>query len=260
MGVERQIIKVRGEEAAATQRAVVEELPVRLRINGRELLTLVASPHQLPFLLAGFLRLQGLITTAEDLLALGVCAEDGVADVRIRGEVPQGLRPVLTSGCGTGIVFHDLLPESAQRQITQERFTPLALVTLMQQMQQRAERYACHGGIHAAAVGDGTRLLLHAEDLGRHNTIDRIAGEALLTGVELRGCLLVTSGRVSAEMLLKAARLGIVVVASHTTPTSLAVAAAEAAGITLVGYLRGSSFEIYTSPERIALPPGGGTV
>lgn len=253
MDAKRRMVKIEGDVATATERLLVQELPLRLRVNGRDLVTLVASPHQLPFLVAGFLRLQGLIATANDLLALGVCADDGLAEVQIRGVVPERLCPVLTSGCGTGIVFHglDAAPAVAHDAV---RIAPAALVALMRGMQQRAERYASHGGIHAAAVGDGERLLLHAEDLGRHNTIDRLAGEALLAGLDLRGALLVTSGRVSSEMLIKSARLGIVVVASHTSPTSLAVVAAEQAGITLIGYLRGNGFEIYTHPGRIDVP------
>jgi FdhD protein len=117
-------------------------------------------------------------------------------------------------------------------------------------------------------VGDGQHLLLFAEDLGRHNTLDRIAGEALFKGVDLRGQLVATSGRISTEMVAKAAQLGILAVASRTSPTDMAVRAAEAAGITLIGYLRGDSFEVYSHPERLAVgerhavpaPHGGGRI
>ena len=108
----------------------------------------------------------------------------------------------------------------------------------------------CHK--YSAAVGTAEDLLLYAEDLGRHNTLDRLAGEALFRGIDLEGTMLVSSGRVSTEMVAKAARLGIVLFATRTSPTDLAVRMAEQAGITLAGYLRGESFDVYSHPERLA--------
>ncbi len=240
----------------AIERSVVQECPLNLEVNGRELATLVASPHRLNFFVAGFLRLQGFIHSLDDLQTLGICAEQGQARVRIRGEVPQRLKPTLTSGCGTGISFE--LPTAPLPQAdSSSRFSPPQIFALMRELATRAENYRNHGGIHSAAVGDGRELQLFAEDLGRHNTLDRIAGEALFRGIDLTGKLLVTSGRISTEMVAKAARLGIAVIASRTSPTALAVRMAAAAGICLIGYLRGESFELYAHPERLALPENG---
>ena len=237
-------------------RPVAQEFPVRLTVNGRELATLIASPHQLNFLVAGFLRNQGFVEVLDDILQLGVCAEFGAAQVRLRGEIPERLQPTLTSGCGTGISFNlqtgsATLPRPAANR---QRVTPAAIFTLMRELQRRAEQYRSHGGIHSAAVGDGEKLLLYAEDLGRHNTLDRIAGEALFKGIDLAGKLLVTSGRVSTEMVAKAARLGIPLIASRTSPTDMAIRMSEELGITLIGYLRGESFEVYSRPEGLAAP------
>jgi len=237
-------------------RPVAQEFPVRLTVNGRELATLIASPHQLNFLVAGFLRNQGFVEVLDDILQLGVCAEFGAAQVRLRGEIPERLQPTLTSGCGTGISFNlqtgsATLPRPAANR---QRVTPAAIFTLMRELQRRAEQYRSHGGIHSAAVGDGEKLLLYAEDLGRHNTLDRIAGEALFKGIDLAGKLLVTSGRVSTEMVAKAARLGIPLIASRTSPTDMAIRMSEELGITLIGYLRGESFEVYSRPDGLAAP------
>jgi FdhD protein len=280
------IFRVTRRAIGPAGRRVVQEYPLKLVVNGRELATLIASPHRLNFLVAGFLRLQGFVSSLDDILVLGICAERGVAEVRIRGEVPERLRPTLTSGCGTGIVFNfsnvanplTMVPPplvgggeeegEASGAAVAQRFTPDAVFSLMRELSRRAEQYASHGGIHSAAAGDGERLLLFAEDLGRHNTLDRIAGEALFKGVDLRGQLVATSGRISTEMVAKAAQLGILAVASRTSPTDMAVRAAEAAGITLIGYLRGDSFEVYSHPERLAVgerhavpaPHGGGRI
>lgn len=245
----RQTIRVEKGRWHSSERATVQEFPLQLTVNGRELATLVASPHRLTFLVAGFLRLQGFVKTPSDLRSLGICADDGIARAWIRGEVPEALRPTLTSGCGTGITFD--LPTDQERPPSRTRFPIEAVSGLMMELTDRAERYRLHGGIHSAAVGDGRNLLLHAEDLGRHNTLDRIAGEALLRGISLEGHMLATSGRISSEMVAKAIRLGITLIASRTSPTEMAVRMAEEAGITLAGYVRRDSLEIFSHPERL---------
>jgi FdhD protein len=252
------IFKVTGGAISPAERLMVQEFPLKLVVNGRELATLIASPHRLNFLVAGFLRLQGFISSLDDLLALGICAERGVAEIRIRGEVPERLRPTLTSGCGTGIVFD--LPKDPTPQAIGATSSPETVFSLMRELAREAQQYASHGGIHSAAVGDGETLLLFAEDLGRHNTLDRIAGEALFRGLDLRGKLLVTSGRVSSEMVAKVVRLGITLIASRTSATDLAVRLAEEAGITLISYLRGDTFEVCTHPQRLAAPPASGRI
>ncbi|HEY3490197.1 MAG TPA: formate dehydrogenase accessory sulfurtransferase FdhD [Candidatus Deferrimicrobiaceae bacterium] len=237
----------------------VGEFPISLTVNGVALATLIGSPHDPVFLVAGFLRTQGLVATADDLLSLAVCPDSGSANVHIRGEVSGGFRTVLTSGCGGGISFHLGLPDrhGEHRSPANVSFSPEQLFALMDGLAQRAERYSRHGGIHSAAVGDGRAILLFAEDLGRHNTIDRIAGEALLTGTDLSGKMLVTSGRVSSEMAGKAAMLGISLIASRTSPTDMAVRMCEELGITLAGYVRGGRFNVYAHPERITLHENG---
>ena len=236
---------------------VVREVPLVLQVNGRELATLIASPHDLRFLVAGFLRLQGFADSVDDFLALSVCDDYGMASVQLCRELPERLRPVLTSGCGTGITFTLDTGESvAGRGGAVAAVNPAALFRLMEELARRAESYKSHGGIHSAAVGDSDgALILYAEDIGRHNTLDRIAGEALLKGIDLSGMLLVTSGRVSAEMAVKAARLGIAHIASRTSPTDVAIRICAEAGITLVGYLRGGRFIVYAHHERLAIAP-----
>lgn len=247
----RQIVRVIRGRPEPTQRQVVEEYPLRLRINGRDLATLVCSPHQLHFLVAGFLRLQGFINSLDDILVMGICQDDGLAELRLRTDVPERLQPTLTSGCGTGIVFnlpdHLLQPSSAPTRF----YHADTLLRCMNELQQRAEHYRSHGGIHSAAIGDADGLLLHAEDIGRHNTLDRLAGEALFRTIDLRDRILVTSGRISSEMVAKATRLGIGLLASRTSPTDKAIDLCQQAGITLVGYLRSQRMDIFTHPQQL---------
>ena len=235
----------------AEEGEVVAEYPVPLVVNGQEMATLVASPHELNFLVVGFLRLQGFISQLADIEMLSVCQDFGGANVRIKGELPQRLKPVLTSGCGTGITF---ATPAATQVAADNRYSPAQIFSLMAELGKRAERYRSHGGIHSAAVGDGEQMLLYAEDLGRHNTLDRIAGEALFKGIDLNGLMLVTSGRISTEMAAKAAQLGIVLLASRTSPTDMAVRLCQESAVTLIGYLRAATFQLYTHPERLIMP------
>lgn len=246
-------------ELAATDREFVAEFPLLLNVNGREIATLIASPHDLRYLVVGFLKLQGFVEKVQDFNLLSVCNDFGIAKVEIKGELPERLKPVLTSGCGTGITF--TLPGGFKERTgspSARRFSPTAVFAMMDELARKAEGYRSHGGMHSAAVGDGS-VALYAEDLGRHNTLDRIAGEALLKGIDLAGTMLVTSGRVSTELVAKCVMLGIELIASRTAPTDMAVRMADEAGITLIGYVRAGRFELYTHPERLQVASPEGT-
>ena len=237
------------------QSAIVREFPLVLHVNGREIATLIASPHDLRFLVAGFLRLQGFVESLADFHMFAVCDDFGIANVKIRNELPERLKPVLTSGCGTGVTFSLDNVAHGEANGSAPDVAPDAVFRLMEELARRADNYKSHGGIHSAAVGDGEgRLLLFAEDIGRHNTLDRIAGEALFKGIDLAGKILVTSGRVSTELAAKCARLGITLIASRTSATDMAVKMCDEAGIALIGYVRGGKFTVYAHHERIALP------
>ncbi len=254
----RAILRFNGRRLCPAAHGTVEEHPVTLTVNGREFVTLVASPHELNVLVAGFLRMQGFVDRLEDILALSVCPEFGAATVRIRKEPPARLVPTLTSGCGGGIGFN--VAKAAGRRAggagepPGPRYSPDDVFRTMDQMARLAERYRAAGGIHSAAAGDGRKILIHAEDIGRHNTIDRIAGKALLAGIDLSGAILTTSGRVSSEMAAKGAALGVGLIASRTSPTDVAADICEDAGIVLLGYVRGGRFNVYAHPELLAVP------
>jgi FdhD protein len=256
-----EVLRYEGGRVSACGHRPVAEFPLALTVNGVDLATLVASPHDLPALVTGFLRMQRLVRTREDIVSMGICAESGIANVTIRRTLPPRLVPTLTTGCGTGVVFAFGEDGDAARAGTavREAGEPIPvgeIFALAAELARLAEGYRDRGGVHSAAVGEGGCVLLFAEDVGRHNTLDRIAGAALLEGVDLAGKVLVTSGRVSSEMAGKAALLGVAAIASRTSPTDLAVRMCREAGIALVGYLRGDAFNVYAHPERLAFPEG----
>jgi FdhD protein len=127
----------------------------------------------------------------------------------------------------------------------------------MKELYLRAAGYRVSRGIHGAALADPDRLLLLAEDVGRHNAVDKVVGEALLTGIALRDRILLNTGRISSEMLLKGARIGAPLVVSRTSPSEMAVSLAEQLGITVVGYLRHDSFNVYAGGQALVLDDRG---
>ena len=233
--------------------AVIEEGLVCIHVNGEELATFMCTPRDLDELALGFLRAEGIIQSLDDVRVLTISARETCVDVWLRDlrfRPPE--RRIITSGCGGGITFDDLTRRHPPLN-SHVSFRAEQIVAMMQALIEAAELYKKARGVHTSALSDGERLLLVAEDVGRHNTIDRLWGKALKTGLETEGRLLLTTGRISSEMLNKAAKMGVPVVASRTSPTSLSVELGRAWNITILGYVRRPQFRVYTAPERIVV-------
>lgn len=125
------------------------------------------------------------------------------------------------------------------------------MLSLMGQLQEKMDLYRLSGGVHTSALSDTGNLLVVAEDIGRHNTLDKIHGECLERALSTRDRLLLTTGRVSSEMLLKAAKMQVPVVVSRHSPTGIAVSLACDLGIALIGHARGNRLLVYSHPERL---------
>ncbi|MDQ4071401.1 MAG: formate dehydrogenase accessory sulfurtransferase FdhD, partial [Actinomycetota bacterium] len=188
-----------------------------------------------------------------------VCLEDRMAELFLRDravEVPE--RKILTSGCTGGVSFGAYLAELDRFRLPDDdvRVAPARVYGLLRELYDRAQLYRQSGGVHTTILAaPGGEVLTVAEDIGRHNTLDKIQGECLLRGIPTRGQLLVASGRISSEMLLKAAIMGVPIVGSRTSPTQLAVTLAERLNITVVGYIRSGSMNVYTHPWRVLGAP-----
>jgi FdhD protein len=170
---------------------------------------------------------------------------DGRADVTLTQPVELPTERILTSGCGGGITFR-IDPRLFTRVESSLRVRPAQLAARLKDLFVEAIHYRASRGIHGAALTDGERLLVVAEDVGRHNAVDKLKGEALFRGVHTTDRVLLSTGRISSEMLLKAARMGVPLVASRTSPTEMAVGLAEQLGVTVVGYLRPDTLNLYT--------------
>jgi FdhD protein len=250
----RTYLRVKGDQAEEVRGEVVREQPLSVFVNGEKFLTLLCSPMQLEALVIGYLWMEKVIGDLAEIARVEVSAVDGRAEVTLTHAVSLPTERILTSGCGGGITFridHRLFPRLHSR----VRVHAADLGARMKDLFDAAVHYQRSRGIHGAALADPDRLLLVAEDVGRHNAVDKIKGEALLRGIATEERLLVSTGRISSEMLLKAARMGVPVVASRTSPTEMAVALAEQLGVTVCGYVRSDTLNVYAGDAVVAHTP-----
>ncbi len=227
---------------------VPDELPLTIYVNGDELVTVLCTPLKLNCLVIGFLYSENIIASLSEVVSMRVCEDESLADVRLsKVGHPLPVRRIISSGCGGGVVFQT----QGQRVDSDLTVRPAEVLSLMKQLQQKAQLFRTCGGVHTSALSDTRNLLVVAEDVGRHNTLDKIQGECLLRGLQTKDRLLLTTGRLSSEMLLKAASMQTPIVVSRSSPTQRAISLAHDLGITLVGYARGSRFSIYSCKERL---------
>jgi FdhD protein len=227
---------------------VGEEISLALYVDRVELATMMCTPEKLNFLITGFLRSEGLIQTLDDIALMRVCDEEQVADVRLMTPREVGGRRILTSGCGGGVTFDE---GSSVTAVTSDlRVSPAQVLNCMKEM-LRAFSQAEQGGTHVSALADGEKLLAVARDVGRHNTLDKIWGQCIFQEIQTADRMLLTTGRLSSEMVVKSAKMKVPVAVSLNSPTSRAVELGRQLGITLVGYARGSRLSVYTHPERL---------
>ncbi len=254
--VQKKIVRIRQGEYEKINDQVTIEAPVTIYLNGSELVTLLCTPEKLEYLALGFLRSEGLLSKIDDLESIRIREDEGLVEVDLKegaglAEKLYGKRTV-TSGCGKGTVFFSVLDSLRSSPLTGTlNISPEKMARLMEALQDKAELYKTTGGVHSAALADGEQLLYFCEDIGRHNALDKIVGQCLREGISTEDKIIVCSGRLSSEILLKSAKLKIQLLISRAAPTSLCIELAEALNITLAGFVRGKRCNVYTHPWRI---------
>jgi FdhD protein len=234
------------------------ERPVTVFMNDVEVATMQATPDDLEELAAGFLVSEGLLIDREALGTIGADHKRGLVYVETSEDVPDELtfrRRYITSGCGKGVTFssvghaRDLAPVAKGFIVA-----PEDLHSWMRAMNDLAQKYRETGGMQACAFAAGGAVRLVREDVGRHNAVDKVLGRAWLDRLPTDDAVLLTTGRISYEMAVKAAKAGVPVIASKSAVTDLAADIAGSLGITVVGYVRGGGMVVYTHPDRIRVP------
>jgi FdhD protein len=232
----------------------IVETPVSLTVNGQVWLTFMCTPVHLEALSVGFLYNEGIIESMSEVVDARVCEHGDNVDVWLSHDVEQPTSWRRTSGCTGGMTAVDLLAKpNVSFDGDRLEVQPEAIGSLVEMLFESQSLYRETGGVHTSALSDGEKVLLSAEDIGRHNTLDKIAGLCLMDNVWPETRILITTGRISSEMLQKAARMQSPILISRTSPSSLSIEMAERYGITLIGYARRHRFNVYSNAQRVGL-------
>ncbi|WP_086820802.1 formate dehydrogenase accessory sulfurtransferase FdhD [Allokutzneria sp. NRRL B-24872] len=267
--VRRQVLRISDGRETSRPDALAAEEPLELRVNGRALTVTMRTPGQDVELAHGFLLTEGVITATEDVRTARYCDgtdEDGrntynVLDLALAAHVPPVQVGVernfhTTSSCGVcGKAALESVRVRGHHDLTKDdvKVGVDTLISLPGKLRAAQRVFDSTGGLHGAGLftAEG-ELLVAREDVGRHNAVDKVIGWAVLSGrVPLSGCVLMVSGRASFELVQKATMAGIPVLAAVSAPSSLAADLAAEQGMTLIGFLRGSSMNVYSGQSRV---------
>jgi FdhD protein len=250
------VIKIIGSSVEGTIDEVASELPVRLVLNDEPLVTLLCTPSELEELAVGFLLTEGILREKKAIKKLEI--DEKELSVRIElSDLPPDFskmfeKRTISSGCGKGVTFTSYRREADRRIEAKGQILSLKDIRkLLGTFRNISSLYLDTGGVHSAGLSDGKEVLFFSEDIGRHNAVDKLIGKAFLQSVPVENKILITSGRVTSEIMTKAGRNRFPILISRAAPTCMAVSYAEDMGITLIGFARGDRMNIYTWPNRI---------
>jgi FdhD protein len=255
ISIDLPVVRAKSGRLLELDQPIATEVPFTIVANGVEVATLLASPCDLKCLAVGFLFTSGFIRSADEVRACVIDPSRWVAhaDIARTPDASITQRRLYTSGCGKGVMYASV-SELATRQTLESRMTVTAeqVREIARWLASGSEPYRATGGLHTAALSRaGGRPWLSLDDIGRHNAVDKVIGRAVLDGEDFSGTVLVTSGRVSSEILHKALRAGIAIIIARGAPTHQAVLRADSGGVTIVGFARGEGYTVYSHVARI---------
>ncbi|MFA4829916.1 MAG: formate dehydrogenase accessory sulfurtransferase FdhD [Thermodesulfovibrionales bacterium] len=244
------ISRITGSSMKQEEDTVAVEQRLRISVNNEEIISIYCTPLMIRELVVGLLTTEGVIKGewCADRMSIEY-GDDMIVNIQAADAVISKEGRVVTSGCVGGITF----AKKPETEKIKDEFSIHAssLFDIFRKFQTRSGLYHLTGCVHSAALSDGKDIIAFAEDIGRHNAVDKIIGYSLLEGIKFEGKIMLASGRLSSEIASKCSRWGVPVLASRTAPTNLAVEIAETRGITLVGFVRGDRLNVYTHPQRI---------
>lgn len=248
------ITRIKENARETAEDVVAQEVPFTLNLAENELVTLLCSPFDLEDLVRGFLFTSGIIRNLSDIKKILIdtrrwsCCIEGVdADVE-----KLMFKRLYTSGCGKGALFYNVFDVAHRAKIISGFKIAAGLIcAMMSDFQKRSETYLKTGGVHSAALANKGGILVFREDIGRHNAIDKVIGHALSQNETFEDKILITSGRISSEVVFKVKKCGMPAVISRAAATDQAIRLAREMNLTLVGFARGSRMNVYSAEERI---------
>lgn len=254
---ERQVLRFEKGALSVQTDIVATEYALTIFVNDQEMATVVCTPEYMEDLVTGFLFSEGVIRSKDQLQDIQISSFRGTARVRTTSSVNFNQafynKRYIASCCGKGrqsfYFYNDA--HTAKKVDDKVMVTPSQVFSLMESMESEATLWRATGGVHMASLCTPDALLVSRMDIGRHNALDKLYGHAVRTGESMSGKVVTFSGRLSSEVLLKCAKIGVGIVLAKSAPTALAVEMADELGVTAVGFVREDSFQVYSHPWRI---------
>jgi len=253
--MEVKIVKIDNKKRGEHRDIVADEVPLTIHVNGKELVTFLCSPCDLRELSVGFLYSSGLIKFMDDIENITIDNQNWISHVALKNKDDLSrlvFKRLYTSGCGKGTLFYNSL-DFMNKKKTESNFkiSQDRIVELINIFQKGSVTFNQTGGSHSAALSNGKDILVFKEDIGRHNAVDKVIGEALIRNLSMRDFIILSSGRISSEIIFKVQKSGAAFIISRAAPTNQAIRLARECNLTLVGFVRGQRMNIYSSPERV---------
>ena len=248
-----------GESGSAS---IPAERDLTVYVDKRELVTLMTLGAQPELLVLGFLRNQRLVSDVGDIASITVDWDVSAASVVTHSGInnieARTAKKVVTTGCGQGSVFGGLMDEIDSVKLPDTHITQADLYTITNAIRLQETTYKSAGSVHGCALFAGTEMLMFVEDVGRHNAIDTIAGWLWMQSPDVQNRqdkLFYTTGRLTSEMVIKAAQMGIAIIVSRSGITQMGHEVAERVGLCTIGRAMNKRFLCYTAPQRLQLNP-----
>jgi FdhD protein len=251
------VVNARNEHGDEVETAIAGEHPLTIYLDKREIVTLMTLGQAPEALAVGYLRNQRLVRSVEQIISVQVDWETAACAVTTnapgRGVAQRLKKRTVTTGCGQGTVFGDLMEEIDQVQLSPDaRIDAPGLYALLDVVRQRETVYKQAGAVHGCALARGSEILYFIEDVGRHNAVDAIAGLMWLNDVSGDDKIFYTTGRLTSEMVIKCAQMQIPILVSRSGLTRMGWDVATKVGLTMIGRAKGKHFLLFTGNERFA--------
>ncbi len=243
------------EQGELRQLSIAGESPLTIYLDKREIVTLMTLGSHPELLTLGYLRNQGFIDAIEqvecvqvdwEVDAVAVVTRDGVEDLEQKLQ-----HRTITTGCGQGTVFGGLMDKIDTIELPEVDLPQSQIYGLLENLRQQNEIYKKAGAVHGCALCQGTEVVSFVEDVGRHNAVDTLAGEMLLNRIDGHDKIFYTTGRLTSEMVIKVAQMGIPILLSRSGVTQMGMALAQQVGLTLIGRAKGQHFMVFNGKQRL---------
>ncbi|MBS4025874.1 MAG: formate dehydrogenase accessory sulfurtransferase FdhD [Clostridia bacterium] len=253
-----EIRRIKNDEVQYIEDFIVAEYPLTIFLNEIEIITLLATPKSLKELSVGFLISEGFIDNMDEIENIKFYEDKGLMYINTINDKDLRLKlkgkRTITSGCGKGTSFYNVLDTFKEYKIDDNfQISKDAIISIAKDFNGISETFQLTGGVHCVGICSKENIIWYEDDIGRHNALDKILGKCHIEGIDFKDKFIITTGRISSEILIKAAKRGISLVVSRSAPTEMSVALSKELGICLVGFVRGDKMNIYSNFSKVLL-------